>query len=152
MSGTYLSFCVSLSSIGLEILEFNLIKNLRPEMSKRPMGNCPLFILWNLRRRLISSNHISLEITLRKPLGNLNELIAEEKGENINEINALNHLISSELFNFSSLIINQIAPENKVQWVEIFFPSILSPFNVSEHEKIGSTWNIMKSMYTNSLS
>lgn len=57
---------------------------------------------------------------LKKPLGNLNELIAEEKGENINEINALNHLISSELFNFSSLIINQIASENKVQWVEIF--------------------------------
>ena len=62
----------------------------------------------------------------------------KEKGRK-HEINALNHLISSELFNFFSLIINQKASKNKYnERVSI------SPLSVSKHERIDSTWNIMK--------
>ena len=45
---------------------------------------------------------------------NLNELIQKwGKAKSRNETDALNHLISSELFNFSSITINQKALENK---------------------------------------
>lgn len=113
---------VPLSAIGLEILEFNLIESteVRARMAHGQFHHPPPHPVYLRGQRLVTSNHISLDITLRISSVIWMELIAEssetrKRGANINEINALNHLISSELFNFSSLIINQksFSPEHK---------------------------------------
>lgn len=115
MSGcTRPTFCVTLTSIGLEILEFNSIWTLET-------GLKAMFNVYPIR----SSKHWYHPIKFR--LKNLRVLLIviwielKRKREN-REITALNHLISSELFNFPFLIINQKASEgNTMNFLRLLF-------------------------------
>lgn len=66
------------------------------------------------------------------------------KAKGRNEINTLNHLISSELFNFSSIIINQKASENKHNELRVFCVFLLSRLLASKRNEAWKNWLDMK--------